>query len=145
MTASNSKRVLIVDDETSIVAYLTAILEDEGYETAATTNAQEARDLAREQRPDLISLDIMMPKRSGIALYQEFKLDQRLRDVPIIFVSAFSRTSDFGPSSFRRLVPDERIPFPDAYLEKPIRVPEFLDTVAGLVGTPGRQEVDVDE
>lgn len=145
MTAGNGKRILIVDDEASIVAYLTAVLDDEGYETTATTDAQEAIDLARNQKPDLISLDIMMPKRSGIALYQEFRHDAKLRDVPIIFVSAFSRSSDFGPSSFRRLVPDESVPFPDAYLEKPIQVSEFLETVADLIGAAARQEADVDE
>jgi CheY-like chemotaxis protein len=83
----------------------------------------------------------MMPSRSGIALYQDLKLDPELRRIPVVFVSAFSRSSDVGPASFRKVIPDERVPVPEAYIEKPVVIPEFLETVARLIdsarsGTP---------
>lgn len=132
-TASDRKKVLVIDDEPSIVAYLTTVLEDERYETCSAMDAEDGLAVAREQRPDLITLDIMMPKRSGIALYQELKLDPELRGIPVVFVSAFSRTSDVGPASFRKVIPDERVPVPEAYVEKPLVVAEFLETVGRLI------------
>ena len=131
----DSKKVLVIDDEPSIVTYLTTVLEDEGYETCSATDAEEALAVAREQRPDLITLDIMMPKRSGIALYQDLKLDAEFHGIPVVFVSAFSRANDFRPASFRKMVPDERVPIPEAYVEKPIDVAAFLEMVASLIGS----------
>ena len=131
--SSRRRKVLVVDDESSIVVYLTTVLDDEGYETCSATDAAEALTVAREQRPDLITLDIMMPKRSGLALYRDLKLDSQLCSIPVIFVSAFSRHNDFRPASFRKIVPDERIPIPEAYVAKPIDVASFLKTVAFLM------------
>ena len=136
MTAPSSlerKKIMVIDDESSIIAYLTTVLEDEGYQTCSAMDAEEAMAVAREQQPDLITLDIMMPKRSGIALYQELKLDEELRKIPVVFVSAFGRSSGVGPASFRKMIPDERVPVPDVYLEKPVVVSEFLKTVASLI------------
>ena len=127
------KRILVIDDESSIVAYLTTVLEDNGYETCSATDADAALAVARERLPDLITLDIMMPRRSGVALYQELKLDSELRQIPVVFLSAFSRSGSVGPASFRKMVPDERVPVPEVYLEKPVAVPELLETVASLI------------
>ncbi len=147
MTSSSSdkKRILVIDDELSIITYLTTLLEDEGYEPLCATDAETALEIAREQLPDLITLDVMMPRRSGIRLYHELKLDPALRDIPVVFVSAFSRSSSVGPERFRKMVPDERIPVPEFYFEKPVNVPEFLKAVKTLIeaqecGTGQRRE-----
>ena len=133
VSSQDERKVLVIDDESSIITYLTTLLEDHGYETCHTGDPRAALAMAREQRPDLITLDVMMPRQSGVALYQEFKLAPELREVPVVFVSAFSRSSGLGPASFRETVPDERIPPPDAYIEKPVIVAEFLETVAALI------------
>ena len=123
----------MIDDESSIVTYLMTVLDDEGYETCSASDAEEALAVAREQLPDLITLDIMMPKRSGIALYRELKRDPELRGIPVIFITAFSRTNDLWSAAFRRMVPDESVPLPEAYLEKPIDVAVLLETVTFLI------------
>ena len=130
-----SKRILVVEDELDVRAYLQALLEDHGFEVEAVGSAEEAREiLGRDGPPDLLCLDIMMPKQSGIALYQECKLDERYRDVPAIFVSAFSLARDFHGQGFRKLIPDERVPEPVAYIEKPVKVERLLDAVERAVG-----------
>jgi len=140
---SRRRKVLVVDDESSIITYLTTVLDDEGYDTCSATDATEALTVAREQRPDLITLDIMMPKRSGITLYMDLKLDSQLGAIPVIFVSAFSQNNDFRPTSFRKIVPDQRVPIPEAYVEKPIDVAAFLQTVTFLIG-PVASEISAD-
>jgi CheY-like chemotaxis protein len=132
-SSRDRKKILVIDDESSIITYLTTVLEDSGYETCSAADAEAGLSLARQERPDLITLDIMMPRRSGVALYQQLKIDPELRDIPVVFVSAFSRSSGFGPASFREMVPDQKIPIPEIYLEKPVAVPEFLRAVASLI------------
>ena len=129
----------MIDDEPSITAYLTTLLQDDGYEAGSVLDAETALEVARQQMPDLITLDVMMPRRSGLRLYQELKLDPRLREIPVVFVSAFSRSSSVGPAYFRKMIPDERVPVPEVYFEKPVVVPEFLKTVAALVADRARE------
>jgi CheY-like chemotaxis protein len=130
------KKVLVIDDETSTITYLTTLLEDHGYATCAAQAARQGLELARAQRPDLICLDIMMPKRSGIALYRDLKRDPELQSIPTIFVSAFSGAEDFLGTHFRKLIPEPEIPEPLAFLEKPIEPCEFVEIVVSLIG-PG--------
>lgn len=127
------KKVLIIDDEPAIVAYLAAVLEDNGYATCSTTDPLQGVELACEEAPDVICLDIMMPNQSGLALYRTMKLHPGTRAVPVIFVSAFSREKDLRLGFFRKYFPDERIPKPAAYVEKPINIRGFLEIVASVI------------
>jgi CheY-like chemotaxis protein len=131
----NMKKVLIVDDEQSIVIYLTTVLEDGGYATCSAGDGEEGLSVARRERPDLICMDIMMPKRSGVSLYQEVKRDPDLRSVPVVFISAYNRIRDLrNPVTFRKMIPDTDIPHPELCMEKPIDVTEFLEAISKLTG-----------
>ena len=91
--------------------------------------------MARKQAPDLICLDIMMPKQSGITLYKDLKSDPELKSIPVVFVSAFNQVHDLNlPEYFRKMVA-ENIPEPKAYIEKPIKAGEFVETVISIIGT----------
>jgi CheY-like chemotaxis protein len=136
------KKVLIVDDEQSILVYLTTVLEDTGYATCSALDGEEGLSVARRETPDLVCLDVMMPKRSGVSLYEKIKRDPALRPLPVMFISAYNRIRDLrDPVAFRKMIPDESIPQPDLCMEKPIKVPEFLAAVAKLTGeSPPPQE-----
>ena len=137
------KKILIVDDERSIVTYLTTVLEDNGYATCTAMDGEEAMDVVRKEDPDLLCMDIMMPKRSGITLYEQIKKDSTLRQVPVIFISAYNHVRDLrDPVAFRKMIPDTAIPQPELCLEKPIKVPEFLAAVAELTGEGPPPEKD---
>ena len=129
------KKVLIVDDEQSILIYLTTVLEDTGYATCSAIDGQEGLRVARREKPDLVCLDVMMPKRGGVSLYEEIKRDPDLRPIPVMFISAYNRIRDLrNPVAFRKMIPDTAIPQPELCMEKPIKVPEFLAAVAELTG-----------
>ena len=129
------KKVLIVDDEQSIVIYLTTVLDDGGYATCSAMDGLEGLEIARTEKPDLICLDVMMPKRSGVSLYEEIKRDPELKSVPVMFISAYNRIRDLrDPVTFRKMIPDSAIPHPDLCIEKPIAVSEFLEAVSKLTG-----------
>ena len=72
------KKILIVDDEPDILMYLTTFLMDNGYQPLQARSADEAFAVLEKQKPDMICLDIMMPKQSGSALYQKIRLDDRV-------------------------------------------------------------------
>jgi two-component system phosphate regulon response regulator PhoB len=125
--------VLVVDDEPDIVTYLTTILEDNGYRTRSAGDADSALSAIRARPPDLICIDIMMPRRSGLSLYHQVKTDPDFKDIPVIVISAFSRLEDFTGQKFRRLFPDESVPEPSFFIEKPVNVEHFLETVEQIL------------
>jgi CheY-like chemotaxis protein len=129
--------ILVVDDEDSILIYLTMALEDHGHRVTAAHDAEEAEQLLERELPDLITLDIMMPKRSGITFYCELRRNERYKKVPVVFVSGFTQICQVGSEqSFRRLVPDRTIPRPEACVEKPVELPAFLGLIDRLAGPP---------
>jgi DNA-binding response OmpR family regulator len=82
------RRVVIIEDEPNIVLSLEFLLQREGYDTASATDADTGLALVRQMRPDVVLLDIMMPKRNGYELCQTIKGDPELRSIAIIMVSA---------------------------------------------------------
>ena len=81
-------RVLIVEDEPHIVLSLEFLLEREGYESAAATDGEEGLALVRRLRPDVVLLDVMLPKRNGYEVCRALKADPELRAIPVIMLSA---------------------------------------------------------
>ncbi len=128
------KKILIVDDESDIIAFFDMLLDDHGYKVLQARSAKEAYALMENNTPDLICLDIMLPKKSGVAFYHEFKLDDRFKDIPAIFISAFSLARDFYGEGFRKLIPDTSVREPEAYLEKPVQTDKLLEVIKRIIG-----------
>lgn len=118
------KKILIIDDEPNVITYLSTLLEDNGYSTCSTLNADDGFQKAIEEHPDLITLDLLMPDKTGIKLYRELKKDAKLKDIPVIMVTGF--TSDQFPMvDFKKFIYERSIPGPEGFIEKPID-PEAL-------------------
>lgn len=81
-------KILVVDDEPSIVRPLTFILKKKGYEVLTASNGEEGLHVARAEKPDLIFLDVMMPKKNGYEVCQELKEDSEFKDIYIIILTA---------------------------------------------------------
>lgn len=82
-----SKKILVVEDDQVLRDVLTEKLEQTGYETAAAEDGVQAMDMIRANRPDLILLDILMPRKSGMEVMEELKADSDLSTIPIIVIS----------------------------------------------------------
>ena len=130
----SEKKILIVDDERDIIIYLTTLLKENGYQVLQAQSAEEALEKILNEKPDLVCLDIMMPKQSGIALYRKFKSDDRGKDIPAIFISAFGMEEKLTGEGFRKYVPEPEVPEPIAYLEKPVEVPRLLQLIQEVIG-----------
>jgi len=87
-------RILIVDDEVDIVESIKFRLELEGIECLTANDGEEALAKAKNERPDLILLDVMMPKINGYKVARMLKFDTNYKDIPIIMLTARSQESD---------------------------------------------------
>ena len=87
---SEQKEILIVDDSEANVVFLSEIAEDLGHRFRVARDGQEAMVALKECRPDLVLLDLMMPRKSGIAVFQEMKADPDLKEIPVIIVTGAS-------------------------------------------------------
>ncbi|MEW5945351.1 MAG: response regulator [bacterium] len=132
--AFSKGRVLVVDDEPDIVEYLTTLLQENGYETEHAGDADEGMLKTRGFSPHLICMDIMMPKKTGLAMLRTLRRDPGLRQIPVMLVTAFGKTSDFSFVQLKELVAGEGMTPPDACMEKPIDRNLFIETVGRLIG-----------
>jgi DNA-binding response OmpR family regulator len=89
-----AKRILIIEDSREISHYLKLRLKTYGYEVLAAFDGEEGLEMAREQRPDLILLDIMLPKLDGFKLCRLLKFDKSYEHIPIIMLTARGQEKD---------------------------------------------------
>jgi two-component system cell cycle response regulator DivK len=120
-----TKTVLIVEDNELNMKLFHDLLDANGFNTLQTRDGMEALDIAREQRPDLILMDIQLPEVSGLEVTKWLKEDDELRSIPVVAVTAFAMKGD-----------EEKIREGgcEAYIAKPISVTQFLETVRRFVG-----------
>ena len=110
-------KILVVDDEPDVLTYLTAVLEDDGATVVQAIDGGQALDLARKEKPDLITLDLSMPGLDGGQVFEVLRKDPDLSTVPVCIIT--------GKPELRRLIYDRPVPLPEAYLDKPVS-PQFL-------------------
>ena len=121
------KRVLIVDDEPSIVISLEYLLQREGYETAVAPDGEEALAALAEQPPDLVVLDVMLPKMNGFEVCERIRADPRWRGTKILMLTARGRDTEVTRGL--RLGAD-------AYVTKPFSTKDLMAEVNQLLGVP---------
>lgn len=119
------KTVMIVEDNELNMKLFNDLLEAFGYKTIKTRDGRQAVDIVRDQRPDLIIMDIQLPEISGLDITRKLKADPELRSIPVVAVTAFAMRGD-----------EQRIRAEgcEAYLSKPISVQTFLETVKRFAG-----------
>ena len=129
-----NKKILVVDDESDMRIFVSTVVETMGFEPLAAKDGVEALTMAGSCLPDLIILDIMMPKiEDGIQTYQQFRMDERFCRIPIIMLSAIAKKTFFH--SIRMLNPQKGrpMPEPEAYIEKPPDAGELIRLITQLL------------
>ena len=119
------KKILIVDDEPDIIEILQFVLEGAGFECLTAFDGEKGLKLAREASPDLIILDVMMPKINGYKICRLLKFDAKYKDIPILMVTARSQEGD-------KAIGEET--GADEYITKPFKIEYVLERVKSLTG-----------
>ena len=134
-------RVLIVDDERDVTTYVATALRVHGYEALVANNVEDGLRLLAEAAPDLVLLDIMMPRESGLSMYVRLKENPTTRQIPVVILSGVAQKGQFD---FRSYVGDRSVPPPDHYLEKPVSVDELIEVVTRFNAHAGRRNQEKD-
>lgn len=129
MTAETRKHILVVDDEEDIRSYLKTALEDAGFAVETACDGLEALEKARRNRPDLISLDLVMPRHSGVKFYRQLQKDAALAKIPVLTVTGHAR-DELGKADFEEMT----MSGPGVYLEKPVRADAYVSAVCRMLG-----------
>lgn len=110
----NQKKILIIDDEKDVVAYLSAFFADNGFLVISASNGMEGIQKANTEKPDIITLDISMPKESGVKALRQLQNDNLTKDIPIIIITGLA-------SDFKRFIGSRKqVKMPEGYFEKPV-------------------------
>ena len=113
------KHILYIEDEEDTLQLVTILLKNNGYHLTGAVNGEKGLKAMREEKPDIVLLDLMLPGMSGKAVYRHMKADDQLKDIPIILLTAWGASSGIGP--------DEDLV--EAYLIKPFNSRDLLDAI----------------
>lgn len=125
--ADDAKTILVVDDDPDACEFLSTVLQDNGFATTIAKDGAEAIRMIEQAAPDLVTLDISMPEKSGVAVYRKLKEDDQLKHIPVIIITGVS-------DEFQRFISTRRqVPPPEGYISKPVDHEEFLKMVRDLL------------
>jgi CheY-like chemotaxis protein len=122
------KIALVVDDEPNVRMYLQAVLEDAGLEVQTAANGNQALERMTEKKPDVISLDLVMPKMSGLKFFKYIQKNKERAGIPVVVVTAHAQ-DEMGSEDFKKLEKYKSEDCKIYLLEKPVDALTYLDTV----------------
>ena len=129
-----AKKVLNVEDDPDTRTFVSTVLEENGYIPIMAVDGEEGMEKVRKEKPDLILLDILMPRESGIKMYHELKTDPSMKDIPVVMLSAVSKRTFLRSTAALTEFGNETVPEPQAYLEKPVEPEDLAETLKKILG-----------
>jgi twitching motility two-component system response regulator PilH len=129
-----SKKVLVVDDDPDVRLFTVTVLEQHGYTPLEANNGEEGKKKIKEEAPDLVILDVLMPRESGVRLYRELKTDKKLSNLPLIILSGIAKKSFLRSQKALTEFGGAAVPEPEYYLEKPVEAEELAATIQKILG-----------
>ena len=129
-----SKKVLVVDDDPDVRLFNVTVVEENGYIPLEASNGEEGLKKLKEEKPDLVILDVLMPRQSGIRLYRELKTDKSLKDIKVILLSGIAEKTFLRSQKALTEFGGESVPAPEIYLEKPVEPEELAEAIKKFLG-----------
>ena len=129
-----SKKVLVVDDDPDVRLFSVTVLEEHGYTPLEAGDGIEGLKMIKAEKPDLVILDIMMPRQSGIRLYRELKTDKALKNIHVIVLSGIAKRTFLRSQKALTEFGGAEVPEPEVYLEKPVEAEDLADTIKQVIG-----------
>ncbi len=129
-----SKKVLVVDDDPDVRSFVVTVLEENGYTPLVAHDGVEGLEKIQADQPDLVILDVLMPRGSGIRLYRTLKTDDSLKDLPVIMFTGIALRSFLKSQKALDEFKGGEVPMPDIYLEKPVEPEELVRAIETKIG-----------
>ena len=128
MTQPAEKTVLVVDDEEGVRLFLETALKQAGFKVETAADGAEALEKANANPPDVISLDLVMPKKSGAKFLLEIRKDKDLQNIPVVLVTAHAKDA-LGKQDFETIMSGEIVRSPETYLTKPVKAETYVESI----------------
>lgn len=131
--ATDAKKVLIADDEPDVREFVQAVLEEDGYSFLTVGDGEAAVQTAKAEKPDVVILDVQMPKKNGFQVFQDLRQNSATQSIPVIMLTAVSERTGikFDKGTMGEYFGSE----PEAYIDKPIDPVKLREAVSKLVET----------
>ena len=129
-----SKKVLVVDDDPDVRLFSVTVLEENGYTPLEAEDGEKGLKMIKAEKPDLVILDVLMPRQSGVRLYRELKTAKALKDLKVIILSGIAKKTFLRSQKALTEFGGEEIPEPEIYLEKPVEPDELADVIKKVLG-----------
>lgn len=148
-----AKKILIVDDDESTRKFLSVALEENGYEPITAENGRVGLEKIQTENPELVILDVMMPKKTGFVLIKQLRRDEKYKNLPVIMLTGVAevledldaesedtheRPFDSLREAMRKTIKqmrDEGLLRPDMFIDKPIDLDLIISKVKELIGS----------
>lgn len=132
---AQKKTVLIIDDDEDFCHYLKMILDESGFCAVSLTDTAKGIDYLKMQKPDIITLDLMMPGEiNGIKLFRFLRTMEEWKCIPVIIVSGMTSQEICECLDYKKILDSPTIPKPEAFLEKPVEPIKLINEVRRLTG-----------
>jgi two-component system phosphate regulon response regulator PhoB len=129
-----SKKVLVVDDDQDVRSFVVTVLEEYQYTPLVAEDGVEGFEVIKKESPDLVILDVLMPRGSGIRLYRKLKTDDTLKKIPVIMFTGIALRSFLKSQKALDEFGGGEVPKPDIYLEKPVEPEELVQAIKKKLG-----------
>ena len=120
-----TKKAMVVDDNPDVRRFSVAVLEENGYTAFVAEDGESGLRMIKEEKPDLVLLDVLMPRQSGVRLYRELKTAKSLKDIKVIVLGEIAKKAFLRSQKALTEFGGKEVPEPKVYLEKPVE-PEVL-------------------
>ena len=139
MVKAEELTILVVDDEPDTVTFLETTLRYAGFQVMTASNGEDAIEKVRQKVPDFISLDLVMPRKSGIRFFYELKKNRSWSRIPVMIVTGHAK-DELGSSDLNEMLEGKMISGPQAYLEKPVTPEKYVAAIKRALGVENDPE-----
>ena len=141
MAKPEDKTILVVEDEPDVQMFLASTLGDAGFRVVTASNGLDAYNHVKESVPDLITLDLVMPRQSGVLFYKRLRKNPKFVHVPVVIITAHAH-DDLGQEDFGDIMKGIDAPRPEGFLEKPVQPTDLVRKAGELTGADVSAYVD---
>ena len=128
-----SKKALVVDDNPDVRRFSVKVLEENGYTSLEAEDGESGLKMIKAEKPDLVILDVLMPRQSGVRLYRELKTTKSLKNIKVIVLGEIAEKAFLRSQKALTEFGDAEVPEPEIYLEKPVEPEELAEAVKNVI------------
>lgn len=127
------KKVLVVDDDPDVRLINKTVIEENGYTALIAEDGEQGLQIIKKEAPDLVLLDVLMPKQSGLRLYSQLKTNKSLEKIPVVILSGIAKRTFLRSQKALVEFGGAKVPEPEIYLEKPVESDELAKVIKDIL------------